>query len=246
MPSWLAHHSKRQKEKEAPALMSRGLRHVLVGTVGFEPTTPSVSRKCSPPELSAHVCAERSVGYCTDLTQQSPVPTRGLRDRPGLTLAWLSGLRYPTPCAFAHADVAQLVEHNLAKVGVAGSNPVVRSKSTRRWPGPVGGTHRIRPSCCRAAEGVPPASGDVAKWQGRGLQSLYPRFESGHRLHGYEKSLSATPRTGSSRKSRRARPCETRRRRRRPACRPPEPATGDSGRRGTSPRARARPRPPSR
>jgi hypothetical protein len=28
-----------------------------------------------------------------------------------------------------HADVAQLVEHNLAKVGVAGSNPVVRSSS---------------------------------------------------------------------------------------------------------------------
>src|SRR5207244_7066588 len=27
-----------------------------------------------------------------------------------------------------HADVAQLVEHNLAKVGVAGSNPVVRSR----------------------------------------------------------------------------------------------------------------------
>ena len=26
-----------------------------------------------------------------------------------------------------NADVAQLVEHNLAKVGVAGSNPVVRS-----------------------------------------------------------------------------------------------------------------------
>ena len=40
-----------------------------------------------------------------------------------------------TPCAqsakryntFLRADVAQLVEHNLAKVGVAGSNPVVRS-----------------------------------------------------------------------------------------------------------------------
>ena len=28
-----------------------------------------------------------------------------------------------------HADVAQLVEHHLAKVGVAGSNPVVRSRS---------------------------------------------------------------------------------------------------------------------
>ena len=26
-----------------------------------------------------------------------------------------------------YADVAQLVEHNLAKVGVAGSNPVIRS-----------------------------------------------------------------------------------------------------------------------
>ena len=31
-----------------------------------------------------------------------------------------------------HADVAQLVEHNLAKVGVAGSNPVVRSKRNTR------------------------------------------------------------------------------------------------------------------
>ena len=28
---------------------------------------------------------------------------------------------------FLRADVAQLVEHNLAKVGVAGSSPVVRS-----------------------------------------------------------------------------------------------------------------------
>ena len=30
-----------------------------------------------------------------------------------------------------HADVAQLVEHHLAKVRVAGSNPVVRSKCDR-------------------------------------------------------------------------------------------------------------------
>src|SRR5438128_2000612 len=30
----------------------------------------------------------------------------------------------------AHADVAQLVEHHLAKVRVAGSNPVVRSSKT--------------------------------------------------------------------------------------------------------------------
>jgi hypothetical protein len=31
----------------------------------------------------------------------------------------------------SHADVAQLVEHHLAKVGVAGSNPVVRSRLDR-------------------------------------------------------------------------------------------------------------------
>ena len=31
-----------------------------------------------------------------------------------------------------HADVAQLVEHHLAKVGVAGSNPVVRSRNDLR------------------------------------------------------------------------------------------------------------------
>ena len=34
--------------------------------------------------------------------------------------------------ASKHADVAQLVEHDLAKVGVAGSNPVVRSNFTSR------------------------------------------------------------------------------------------------------------------
>ena len=34
----------------------------------------------------------------------------------------------------ARADVAQLVEHHLAKVGVAGSNPVVRSRNQVRSP----------------------------------------------------------------------------------------------------------------
>ena len=32
---------------------------------------------------------------------------------------------------YLHADMAQLVEHHLAKVGVAGSNPVVRSMNIR-------------------------------------------------------------------------------------------------------------------
>jgi hypothetical protein len=37
---------------------------------------------------------------------------------------------------FARADVAQLVEHHLAKVGVAGSNPVVRSNQTAAFGRP--------------------------------------------------------------------------------------------------------------
>ena len=43
--------------------------------------------------------------------------------------AWALGP--PLLSSLAHADVAQLVEHNLAKVGVAGSNPVVRSIGDR-------------------------------------------------------------------------------------------------------------------
>ena len=49
--------------------------------------------------------------------------TRHRVGRPGLTSPWTGLLQLP-----GTADVAQLVEHNLAKVGVAGSNPVVRSK----------------------------------------------------------------------------------------------------------------------
>src|SRR5262249_35220579 len=36
------------------------------------------------------------------------------------------------PMMGVHADVAQLVEHHLAKVGVAGSNPVVRPRNYLR------------------------------------------------------------------------------------------------------------------
>jgi hypothetical protein len=60
------------------------------------------------------------------------------------------------------ADVAQLVEHHLAKVGVAGSNPVVRSNQR----GPSG----------------PLRLGGVAEWLGSGLQSRVHRFNSGPRL----------------------------------------------------------------
>jgi hypothetical protein len=56
----------------------------------------------------------------------------------------------------AIADVAQLVAHHLAKVRVAGSNPVVRSRGHE-------------------------ASGGVAERRGNGLQSRLHGFES--RLH---------------------------------------------------------------
>jgi hypothetical protein len=62
-------------------------------------------------------------------------------------------------CA-SNAEVAQLVEHHLAMVRVAGSNPVFRS-DPGRW-------HR--------------RVGDMAEWLGKGLQNPVPRFDSGCRL----------------------------------------------------------------
>ena len=60
------------------------------------------------------------------------------------------------------AEVAQLVERNLAKVEVAGSNPVFRSDDD--------------PKSSR------PGYGDVAEWLGAGLQNPLHRFDSGRRL----------------------------------------------------------------
>ena len=59
------------------------------------------------------------------------------------------------------ADVAQLVERNLAKVEVAGSIPVVRSEGRSMRP---------------------PFFGDVAEWLGKGLQNPVPGFDSRRRL----------------------------------------------------------------
>ena len=63
------------------------------------------------------------------------------------------------------ADVAQLVAHNLAKVGVAGSNPVVRSVAVTVSGGSSVGT----------------TLGGVAERRGNGLQSRVHGFKS--RLH---------------------------------------------------------------
>ena len=51
----------------------------------------------------------------------------------------------------ADADMAQLVEHHLAKVGVAGSNPVVRSRM-------------LEAGQFLSLAGLFNGHGDVAKW----------------------------------------------------------------------------------
>src|SRR6516225_11319945 len=58
--------------------------------------------------------------------------------------------RYSIASAGGHADVAQLVEHHLAKVRVAGSNPVVRSEASDavsrcRWPARLPGNPGLVP-----------------------------------------------------------------------------------------------------
>ena len=68
----------------------------------------------------------------------------------------------------AHADVAQLVAHHLAKVRVAGSNPVVRSDSSRAS------------SLCRGSGIQLPA--EWPSGLGKGLQSPVRGFDSRLRL----------------------------------------------------------------
>jgi hypothetical protein len=69
-----------------------------------------------------------------------------------------SGCATPMPLLDypSRADVAQLVEHNLAKVGVAGSNPVVRSRNSPK-AGPQGshGSPVDRPSSLKGAWSAP-------------------------------------------------------------------------------------------
>ena len=80
----------------------------------------------------------RSHGWCRIATEGTQLPRR--RDighvgsvhefdarGPDSPSDGVGAARRPLLSSLAHADVAQLVEHNLAKVGVAGSNPVVRS-----------------------------------------------------------------------------------------------------------------------
>jgi hypothetical protein len=74
--------------------------------------------------------------------------------------------------------VAQLVEHHLAKVRVAGSNPVVRSEA----PDTVSGAEGQHGSGCFAT-----LESRAAEWPsglGKGLQSPVRGFDSRLRLEG--------------------------------------------------------------
>ncbi len=89
--------------------------------------------RCAPTRRAAARCdtARQDANRCGPLRHgaarhdakcagRTPLHVYSLR----LTLALLFDFAYST---FSQADMAQLVEHNLAKVGVAGSSPVVRS-----------------------------------------------------------------------------------------------------------------------
>jgi hypothetical protein len=85
------------------------------------------------------------------------------------------GLQYAS-----HAGIAQLVEHNLAKVGVASSSLVSRSI---RWEGlgPFPIFYPRQAAICYIAGRR--RYGWVAEWLCSGLQIREPRFDSGPSLH---------------------------------------------------------------
>ena len=95
------------------------------------------------------------------------------------TVILVTGLAGYSPAAQAvHADVAQLVEHHLAKVRVAGSSPVIRSQSgIHSIPLGVVGWPRGEAAACKAVytgSNPVPTSGD---WR-RG--SALPSHGRGH------------------------------------------------------------------
>ena len=78
----------------------------------------------------------------------------------------------------SNAGIAQLVEHNLAKVGVASSSLVSRSNDSRQNPDPFGVL--LFPLLTNNDHMV---FGWVAEWLCSGLQSRVRRFDSDPSLH---------------------------------------------------------------
>ncbi len=115
-------------------------------------------------------------------TERSKAVRRGVRLR---RVSWTrtAARRYsdrapPATSRLGHADVAQLVEHHLAKVRVAGSSPVIRSQSgIHSIPLGVVGWPRGEAAACKAVytgSNPVPTSGD---WR-RG--SALPSHGRGH------------------------------------------------------------------
>ena len=99
--------------------MAQLVEHNLakVGVAGSSPVVRSIA---FPDRLGGPFSAKWPSGKAEACKAFTPGSNPGFasRQHPGA----------PAPVLFTYADMAQLVEHNLAKVGVAGSCPVVRSK----------------------------------------------------------------------------------------------------------------------
>jgi hypothetical protein len=80
------------------------------------------------------------------------------------------------PSGGHHADVAQLVEHHLAKVRVAGSNPVVRSERSCRRPHSVEWPRGEATACKAVYTGSNPVSTSEALSFVRAISSVGERY----------------------------------------------------------------------
>jgi hypothetical protein len=104
---------------------------------------------------------------CSDLVRNGGWTARG--QICAATLKWtIVVLRDGRRCRLWRADVAQLVAHHLAKVRVAGSNPVIRSKvqwhQPQRWSGRVVRQRPAKP-CTRVRFPSPPQiAGEFRCW----------------------------------------------------------------------------------
>ena len=148
---------------------------MVVGARGFEPLTPSASRKCSPPELSARSlrrCAAKAIlaGFpqIARAPLEAPRTERFRRLRPCRPAARL-------PPARGSGSVGRAQPCQGWGRGFESRLPLHRSFADRYG-------HMIGPAGLAVETGPCGPHGDVAKWQGRGLQSPHPRFESGRRL----------------------------------------------------------------
>ena len=108
-------------------------------------------------------------GRFTTVKRRRRVPASGPRTAQLVAPCWSSpGCETSAAGQGRHADVAQLVEHDLAKVGVAGSNPVVRSETVTTCPGgsprPSRGERESGPGLPGAAVALSSSSG---WWNGR-------------------------------------------------------------------------------